>query len=159
MSMIHCPECHKKISDTADSCPKCGHKLTPEQVAKIKKSEEKLNAGCGIGCSTIILVLIALSYFGAFDGDDDPDVRNVSYAFDAFYMSQQFVERQLKAPSTADFCSYSEAQVIDLGGGKFRVLAYVDAENSFGAKIRMHYDCTLETTNGEEWTLENLDML
>ena len=39
MARIPCPECKKQISDTAESCPKCGHKLTSEEVAKIKKEQ------------------------------------------------------------------------------------------------------------------------
>lgn len=36
MSLIKCPECSKKISDKAKSCPNCGYK-----IRKTKKSEAK----------------------------------------------------------------------------------------------------------------------
>ncbi len=73
-------------------------------------------------------------------------------------MSQSFVEERLKAPATANFCSYGDATVTDLGGGRFKVLAYVDAENSFGAKLRNHYTCVLKSSDGSTWSLESLDM-
>ena len=48
MALIKCPECDNKISDKADSCPKCGyelHKVSNEKVImeglikKIKKMD------------------------------------------------------------------------------------------------------------------------
>ena len=38
MALIKCPECDNKISDKADSCPKCGYELH-------KVSNEKSNNG------------------------------------------------------------------------------------------------------------------
>jgi hypothetical protein len=43
MAMITCPECKKKISETADSCPNCGYKLTPEKIAEVKKKEQQVH--------------------------------------------------------------------------------------------------------------------
>ena len=74
-------------------------------------------------------------------------------------MSHYFVKKNLKAPSTADFPVFRETAVDDLGGGRFRVTSYVDAQNSFGAQIRTNYTCVVK---GEEdstnWTLESIDM-
>lgn len=56
----------------------------------------------------------------------------------AFVMSQGFVKRNLKAPSTAEFPWYTDDQVavsIKPNCG-FRVVAWVDAQNGFGAQIR-----------------------
>ena len=75
----------------------------------------------------------------------------------AFVMSKEFVIKRLKAPSTADFPWYDESFVTDLGGGEFRVSAYVDAQNSFGAKIRSNYTCVLKSTDGNNWTLESIN--
>lgn len=74
-------------------------------------------------------------------------------------MSQQYVKDQLKAPSTAKFPWYEDAFVFDLGGGKFQVNAYVDAENSFGAKLRSHYTCKLQKIeDGDYWILEEINI-
>lgn len=103
--------------------------------------------------SLFLLVILCVLGAGSSDsGSSGPD------KIGAFVMSQSFVEKRLKAPSTADFCSYSDATVTDLGDGRFRVSAYVDAQNSFGAKIRTNYTCVLKSTDGDTWTLESLNM-
>ena len=64
MAMITCPECKKKISETAASCPHCGYVLTPEMVAKIKKKEQQ---GC-VGCLAIFLIFaIVAGMYSAFN--------------------------------------------------------------------------------------------
>lgn len=76
----------------------------------------------------------------------------------AYFASQEFVKDKLKAPSTAKFPWYSEVVVTDLGGGRFRVSAYVDAQNSFGAQIRTRYTCVLKGADELNWTLESISM-
>jgi len=58
MSMIPCPECKKRISEFADSCPKCGVTLTEESVEKQKKIQSRnettgLCLGIGMLCLMI----------------------------------------------------------------------------------------------------------
>jgi len=60
MSLIKCPECKKKISDTTDSCPNCGYQLTPEEAAEIKKKEKRALKGSGIGCLVIVIAIFFL---------------------------------------------------------------------------------------------------
>lgn len=57
MALITCPECKNQISETAENCPKCGYKITPEKVAEIKQQSKKFNKGCGIGCLIIIAII------------------------------------------------------------------------------------------------------
>lgn len=67
MSLIACPECMKQISDTADSCPKCGYQLTPEKIAEIKAASEKTRKRlrmCLIPVLLVILVLILVKVCG-----------------------------------------------------------------------------------------------
>ena len=100
----------------------------------------------------LLVILCALGVGSSESGSSGPD------EVGAFFMSKKFVEERLKAPSSADFCSYSDATVTDLGGGRFSVSAYVDAQNSFGATIRTYYSCVLRSTDGDTWTLESLDI-
>jgi len=58
MAMITCPECKKKISESADSCPNCGYQLTPEKIAEIKKKEQQALKGYGIGCLSVVIVIV-----------------------------------------------------------------------------------------------------
>ncbi len=76
----------------------------------------------------------------------------------AYVMSQEFVNRRLKAPATASYPDYRDDFVVDMGNNRYRVTAYVDAENSFGAKLRMGYTCTLMTPDGENWKCENINI-
>ena len=75
MALIACPECEKQMSDTAESCPDCGYKLTPEIVESIKKDEaekaekaekekqqqEANNKSCLIGCLIFLGICILMA--------------------------------------------------------------------------------------------------
>jgi hypothetical protein len=79
----------------------------------------------------------------------------------AFVMSQEFVKRSLKAPSTAEFPWFTDDQVAvtqrpDCG---FRIVAWVDAQNGFGAQIRSRYVVELKYLDGSgEWQLTDIDI-
>jgi hypothetical protein len=73
MPIYRCPDCHGKISDTAESCPKCGAKITPEVLAGIKpknfdqpkKRDQTLALGV-VGCfGVIVLVCAGIFTFGS----------------------------------------------------------------------------------------------
>ena len=66
---------------------------------------------------------------------------------DAKICAKKAVEDCLKAPSTADFCSYSEMDTTYLGNDKWKITGYVDAENSFGAVLRQKWTVTLTLTS------------
>lgn len=61
--------------------------------------------------------------------------------------AEKAVEDTLKAPSTAEFCSYSEMEAKHLGNNQWIVSGYVDAQNSFGAFIRKDWSVTLTLTS------------
>ncbi len=65
---------------------------------------------------------------------------------DAWVCAQKVVSDRLKSPSTAKFCSYPSATVIDLGDNKYKISGYVDAQNGFGAMIRSNFTVTLTLT-------------
>ncbi len=75
----------------------------------------------------------------------------------AYAMCQDFVKQRLKAPSTADFPWSYDDKVAELGGGRWQVRGYVDAQNGFGAQIRSNFVCTV-VDGGESWTLEKMVM-
>lgn len=70
------------------------------------------------------------------------------YKMDAWVLAQHEVEKKLKSPSTAKFCTYPEASVIDRGEGEYRVTGWVDAQNSFGAITRVEFrvDVTFDSS-------------
>jgi RNA polymerase subunit RPABC4/transcription elongation factor Spt4 len=69
MGMIPCPECKKEISETADTCPNCGYQLTPEKIADIKKEEQQIQKGCGIGCLSVIVIFVILYMIDSFSSE------------------------------------------------------------------------------------------
>ncbi|HCL4447342.1 TPA: hypothetical protein N2D16_002948 [Clostridium botulinum] len=93
------------------------------------------------------MVLLCLSFIlclGIFAGcseSEEDKARNEKFA--VYKNTTEMVEGKLKAPSTAKFQEFDESLVQDLGGNKYEVSGYVDAENSFGANIRWNWHCTV----------------
>ncbi|WP_350357523.1 hypothetical protein [Paraburkholderia fungorum] len=86
----------------------------------------------------------------------------------AYVYSKDYVEQNLKAPSSAKFAGYTDSRVNRLMarfehshdgkivsvpklGCTFRVTSYVDSQNSFGAMLRMHYQVEIEIA-GDHWS-------
>ena len=79
----------------------------------------------------------------------------------AFVMSQEFVKRNLKAPSTAEFPWYTDDQVSvsQKPDCAFRVIGWVDAQNGFGAQIRSQYVVDLKYIDGSgAWRMTNISI-
>lgn len=65
----------------------------------------------------------------------------------AWVCAQDYVERQLKSPGSAKFCSYRDASVsYSSSTDKYTISGWVDAENSFGATLRSNFTVTLKLT-------------
>lgn len=72
----------------------------------------------------------------------------------AYLMSQEFIKKPLKAPSTARFPKYSDSAVIvtfDAKDGNYTVMAWVEAQNAFGVHLRKNYMCVLYPAGGNLW--------
>lgn len=73
----------------------------------------------------------------------------------AKYMSEKLISQRLKAPATAEFTH--DPNISFIGDGTFKIIGYVDSENSFGAKLRMNYTAEVKFINvigdQEEWRL------
>ena len=130
---------------------------------KEKKMKEKIDAASG--CFTLVVILAFVVFFFSNCGGSSNSSNSSSTTskqpdkFDAYVMSQLFVEDALKAPSTAKFPVYSEDMVVDGGDGSFIVSAYVDAQNSFGAMMRSNYVCIMQYDKAtDEWALKGLDI-
>ena len=65
----------------------------------------------------------------------------------------------MKAPSTATFPNFGDEGVVVAGDEKkYTVIAYVDAENSFGAKIRSKFLCNLKDDDNGGYEVEFVDI-
>lgn len=69
---------------------------------------------------------------------------------DAANVCQQIVKDRLKAPATAEFSGVGYSG----SSPRWTVTGAVDAENSFGAKLRMNWTCVIRLDGG--WQLESL---
>lgn len=78
----------------------------------------------------------------------------------AFDVCKQFVQERLKAPSGATWRDPTGDQVVYEGAknGPVTVRASVDSQNSFGAKLRSTYVCTVSSTGKDTWHLDDLQV-
>lgn len=61
MALINCPECSKRISDSASNCPNCGFPINPAKEPKPKGQGcfmQTLNAGCLIIVVIFVFALV-----------------------------------------------------------------------------------------------------
>ena len=65
-----------------------------------------------------------------------------------YYYSQTLVKSKLKSPKSADFPWYSDSFIEDKGD-TIIVSAYVDADNSFGTSVRVHYKAKIKVKDRE----------
>ena len=119
--------------------------------------------------SSTRLLMLVISFSGLFlfslttvDWSSEPDSSNTRLKApdinDAFFMAQQFVEDELKSPSTASYgWQIAEETVTDLGASRFQVNFWVDAENSFGANIRNNVRAVVRHNSEDNWSLESLE--
>jgi hypothetical protein len=72
----------------------------------------------------------------------------------AFDVCQQAVKPQLKAPGSATFrdplANNGDTTITHIGN-VYTVVSSVDAENSFGAKLRTGFTCTATYVSGDQW--------
>lgn len=107
----------------------------------------------------LTLLVSGMFIFMAFGSEEEK--KNVSdMKTEAFTISKNFVTASLKAPASADF-PLLDFKSSYIGDSTFLISSYVDAQNSFGAKIRTYFRVKLRYNGGDwaesrNWTL--LDM-
>lgn len=76
----------------------------------------------------------------------------------AWVICQDFVKDRLKAPGTAKFPWPSKDYMTYLGDDKYRISAWVDSQNAFGALLRAKFTCEVVYEGDETWRLIKLDL-
>lgn len=61
---------------------------------------------------------------------------------EAWTCAKKIVKDNLKSPSSAKFCSMSEATISHVGSGNYKVTGWVEAQNSYGAVVREYFVVT-----------------
>lgn len=126
----------------------------PESAATKPGPDPAAAKAVGIGCLSLIGLFVVFTIIAVLTGDgDDQDPDGDKYG--AQNVCEQFVEKRLKAPATADFTDTASAHS---GGGAWRVTGAVDSENSFGANVRSTYVCQVQHTGDGNWRLTSLDV-
>lgn len=113
----------------------------------------------GIGCAVLLLIGLAFGIYVALAGDDDggESADEEVSRFGACLAAEDFIRDRLKAPSTADFQNCLDVGVIRTGN-RWKLEGHVDAENSFGAKLRNRYVIVLDYIVGRDvWRLVSLE--
>jgi len=146
MALINCPECKKEVSKTAKVCPHCGYKL-------------KKKKGClyYIGIAILIVIGLVIIELATQDNSSSSD-RDFGGERLAYNLSKDYVLQNLKSPKSAKFPGLFESKnhVTDLGGGRYKIVSWVDSKNSFGAEIRTEYSCIMVNKGGDKWGIEEL---
>ena len=132
MAIINCNECQKEVSDQAKICPNCGYDLQKEKNTKIAAK----------GCLWIFGIIFVVILFSMLIPDSASNSKNL----EAYVYSQQLIELQLKTPGTANFPTFEDSFVNQVGN-IYTINAFVDSENSFGANVRSRYKCILRYEN------------
>ena len=123
------------------------------EFAKTRGSERLLRWTVGIAA-----VAIAGMWWGYLSWAGDPlrEIESAKQDCDnatmAYVMSQNFVKQRLKSPGSAEFPYINGTDVLSVPDHKctFYVSAYVDSQNSFGAKLRSYYKATMTYDRNEK---------
>lgn len=122
------------------------------------------------GSGSILLFVIFCLYLAGGDSSSGPSGSG-GYSSDkevgAWIAAQGFVSDRLKSPSSADFGSglgyalsddyqSSDTVVTNLGGGRYRIDAWVEAQNGFGATIRTPFSCEVQETGAGHFQCNEL---
>jgi hypothetical protein len=119
---------------------------------RLKREEKQKNAryGC-LGCLGFLIlgaIIVAITPKASQQSTDDVE---------AYVQAKTFIRQQLKAPATAEFPSRlwndGEVHVVSIQNGAYRVSAWVEAQNAFGAKLRTNWSCELkkESPDSDSW--------
>lgn len=133
------------------------------------KQEEKTNANMKnkttkttwVISGIIILFIITVVIVGGSGSNNYSsqtpkkiNTNDIGDKIDIHVEAQQFVLQRLKAPATAKFPALPY-EAIDLGNDRYKIMSFVDSQNSFGALIRSDWTVVMKTTNNS-WVLERM---
>ena len=137
-----CPHCNTNL--TANVVPKqmakcatCGKTFTISSIpgyAEITPVKQKASLWTGLAIA--VLAIIAIGKCSGTSTRID--------GFRAQVDCERFVLNSLKSPSSASFAPYQELIITGSGDGPWTVKGWVDAQNSFGAKLRSQYSCAVQ---------------
>jgi hypothetical protein len=96
----------------------------------------------------IIVIVLIILMVKCSDKKTSKTTSKSDIYISAYVYSQDLVRQQLKSPKSASFPLYNKSFIIDKGD-TILISAYVDADNSFGANVRVNYTATINLKNDE----------
>jgi hypothetical protein len=148
-SVRKCPQCLAEVPAEAKKCSHCGSKL-PQKTSMLVKVLLGI-----IGGSFLISIVSGLTMApssGVPAAPKPPTAYEKELSAEVY--AETYIERLLKAPSTADFCSMNTT---DLGDNRWRITSCVDSQNSYGAMIRSNWETTMiYTEDPAGWEMEKV---
>lgn len=161
--LIKCRECGKEISTQAAACPHCGCPVwQPTEGTPPKMEPEKKTGGGDRWIFAAIAVIVVLCILfgtstgtGKTGGTSPKSYSTADYKSVCYSLAEDQVKKHLKAPSTASFCRMSEASFSKDEENTYVMTGWVDAENSFGAKLRSNWGIKVKV-DGEKMTMVRL---
>lgn len=154
-----CPHCGAARVGEMRFCVSCGKQIVsdaaPASAPQVAPPRKKLHPLVVI---MLLIVVAGACVLFSVRGGRGNGLTVTDGQIGAFIMCKQFVTDRLKSPSSAVFptAAGDGVSIATLSSAQYRVHAYVDSQNSFGATIRTTYDCTVRNTAGQNWVLENL---
>jgi len=144
MSILNCSKCVLQISSDVEKCPQCE---SPTRKPFLQKT-----MGC-LGLVLIFMVFIVL--FSLLHGRElAPKSATKDLSIEAVNVSQEFITRKLRIPFTAKFPIPSQARVINGEKNQYKIISYVDAQNSYGKILRKNYECVVRyESEKDRWYL------
>ena len=126
---------------------------TKEDPLAATKSAKNLALGC-VGCLGI-LVFVFLGIWIVVPETDPTSATESNNNAMAYIMCQQFTEKRLTSPGSADWPFAGARSTTTLPANRYRVQTHVDSQNTFGAMLRTQVDCIVRV-EGQEWFLESI---
>lgn len=128
-----------------------------QQIEEVRKAKRKAKRKellrnpntyySALGLLIIIVFVGGILFASLFGGPDKVE---------ACHKAQEYVKQRLKSPTSAKFPWCSSKNVTDLGNGRVSVAGYVDAANSFNAKLRSRYIVIMKYSGNKNWILEEI---
>ena len=64
MALEPCPNCGRKISDRATTCPRCGHPLDEETWETARRVRDRWRQGCAVAVFALLVAVGVLALIG-----------------------------------------------------------------------------------------------
>lgn len=107
---------------------------------------------------TLGIAFIAIFSLVRCNSGKGGDSTSVDESSMAHIQCKEFVRDQLKAPSSADF-AFLDYSASNLGGNQFVIRSTVEAQNSFGVKLKNNYVCSVKWNGLNSSYIRNWELL